>query len=275
MNINKNLDKILKSPLLSSGIFITTGAYKTYQDYKYADLKYKKHFLLKDTVVLTGAAVGLLGHKVAANSMVKSKIYNQITEKFAQKITPITNKKAFAKAVEHTKEIIGNTFFNFTMFFSGIMGALGMDYLLTLTGFHQPDKHNLNYINKPIITNNKLNNYIDDIDDNVSKIVDKQTQSEIYNRITDMPQMNIFTDSMIGVHALNLSKDKEFKKRLNHTTKCLLSNSLVPLFFLSSATTFTKNIKPMIRIPIIFTTLVCGTQWTNKLIDNYIAKQKE
>ena len=55
----------------------------------------------------------------------------------------------------------------------------------------------------------------------------------MYSRVTDMPQMRIFTTGLIGAQALDLAKDREFDKRLQHTTKCMINDSLVPLFFLS------------------------------------------
>ena len=66
VNINKVFDKFLNSTLLSTSIFLTSGAYRTYQDYKTVDEKYKDKFLVKDCVVLSGAALGMLAHQSSA-----------------------------------------------------------------------------------------------------------------------------------------------------------------------------------------------------------------
>ena len=151
------------------------------------------------------------------------------------------------------------------MFASGILGALGMDYLLSKTGFEQPNRTTINHVHEKT----KIRKYIDN---NIEKIVDKDTKEEMYSRITDMPQMKIFTTGLIGTQAIELAKDKEFDKRLNHTTKCMINDSLLPLFFLSTSSTLTKNMRTIYRVPIIFTSLVGGTMLGKKFLTKYVEK---
>ena len=94
----------------------------------------------------------------------------------------------------------------------------------------------------------------------------------MYSRITDMPQMKIFTTGLIGAQAIDLAKEKEFDKRLNHTTRCMVNNSMLPLFFLSTSSTLTKNMRTIYRVPIIFTSLVCGTMLCKKMLNKYVEK---
>ena len=68
----KNLDKFLNSTSLTASIFLVSGGYKTYKDYRAANLKYKKKFLIKDCVVLSGAAAGMLANRAMGKKIVKN-----------------------------------------------------------------------------------------------------------------------------------------------------------------------------------------------------------
>ena len=240
MKVN-NLDKFLNSSMLSSSIFVASGAYKTYQDYKYADKKYKDKFLIKDAVVLSGAALGMLA-------------FHTTSPKISQKLG------LRSKYPEYIRDFT-SSFLNFT---SGILGAMGIDYLLSKTGFEQPE------INKENIRQNKLETYIDH---NFDKITDEKTKKAVYSRITDMPQMQVLSSGLIGAYALDLAKDKELETRLKHTTKCLINNSLIPLLLLTVSSTLTKTMKPFYRLPIIFASLVGGTVAINKFTEKKITQK--
>ena len=69
-----------------------------------------------------------------------------------------------------------------------------------------------------------------------------------------------------------LAKEKEFDKRLHHTTKCMINDSLLPLFFLSTSSTLTKKMRTIYRVPIIFTSLVVGTMLGKKCLTKYVEK---
>lgn len=237
MKINNQVDKFLNSSLLSSSIFIASGIYKTCKDYKTAEPKYKDRFLVKDCVVLSGAALGMLAHH---------KINNQISRKYG-----------FDKKMPHFMNDFLKGFTNFT---SGILGALGMDFLLSKSGFEQPE-------GKVQSQQNKVEKYIDK---NIMIIPDEEIKEAVYSRVTDMPKMGIFTSSLIGAYAIDLAKDKEFDKRLKHTTKCLINNSLIPLLLLTTSSALTKSLKTIYRIPIIFSSLVGGTVVINKATEKYI-----
>lgn len=237
MKINSRVDKFLNSSLLSSSIFIASGVYKTCKDYNTAEPKYKDKFLVKDCVVLSGAALGML-----ANHRINGKIAGKYE----------LNKKMPYYVYDFLK--------GFTTFASGILGALGMDFLLSKSGFEQPE-------GKVQFHQNMVEKYIDK---NIVKIPDKDIKNAVYSRVTDMPQMSILTSSLIGSYAIDLAKDKEFDKRLKHTTKCLINNSLIPLMFLTTSSVLTKSLKPVYRIPIIFSSLVGGTVMINKATEKYI-----
>ena len=259
MHINKKLDNFLNSSLLSTSIFIGNGVYKTYKDYQNADDKYKSKFLIKDSVVLSGAALGLLGYNTAAKKIVNHSNFKNISDRITHYLTNKT--KIIEKPVKYVREITNDLMSSFLLCASGILGALGMDFLLSKTGFEQPEN------NPDAYEKSRFAAYIDN---NIMKDVDENTRDIMYSRITDMPQMRIFTTGMIGTQAIDLAKNKEFDKRLKYTTECLINDTLIPIAILSTASALTKSIKALYRIPIIFASLVGGTMLTNKLLQYYI-----
>lgn len=259
MKVNlQSFDKFINSPKLSGAIFIGCGAYKMHKDCQNAEGKHKTKFLIKDGVVLGGAALGMLAHSSVSPKILKLKVVDNLTSKFSSLISA---KKNIEKPAKYVKEIATEVFSNFLTFASGIIGALGADYLLSKTGFELPEEKNIE------IKKTKLEQMWDD---RKLKVLDDETQDIVNSRITDMPQMKIFSSSLIGAQAIDLAKEKEFDKRLKHTTKCLITNSLLPLFFLSASSVMTNKLKTGYRIPIIFSALVGGTMLSNKYLDKYL-----
>ena len=254
MIYNPKLDKILNSSTLSSSIFLISGGYKTYSDYRSADEKYKKRFLIKDTVVLSGAATGLILNHMAGKKIRKTQVYEKAVTKISQKI----NETKYNSSLKYTKSIVKELFSGFMSTASGILGALGTDYILSKTKFKQP-KRNQNEPEK-----NRLLVYVDN---NLNKFGDKNTRDAIYTSFTDMPAMKFVSSSLIGAEAIELAKEKELEKKLTHTTKYLVNDTLVPLLFLSISSALTKNLKPVLRLPLIFTVLTGGTLLFKKITE--------
>lgn len=107
----------------------------------------------------------------------------------------------------------------------------------------------------------------DNVPQDINNIVDEDTKNNIISNITNMPEMRVFTNTMIGLQSLRITEEKNFKDKLRSTTNSLLKGTLVPMFFLSLASNITKNMKSIYRVPIVFTSLVAGTMVTNKQID--------
>ena len=255
MKIGKTFNKVINSPYLSGSIFLASGGYKIYDDYKIADDKYKKKFLIKDSVVLSGSALGMIAERGLTKRAYNSKLYHNTIHKASEKVLHLSHVKNVQTSLDYTKSILKNFLSNFSLFASGILGALGMDYLLSKTGFEQPNKITRNHVHEKT----KIGKYIDS---NIEKIVDKNTKEE----------MKIFTTGLIGTQAIELAKEKEFDKRLHHTTKCMINDSMLPLFFLSTSSTLTKNMRTIYRVPIIFTSLVGGTMLGKKMLNKYVEK---
>lgn len=98
--------------------------------------------------------------------------------------------------------------------------------------------------------------------------VDENTKKNIISNITNMPEMRIFNNTMVGLQSFQVAEEKTFKDKLKHTTRSLVTNTLVPMFFLSLASNLTKGMKPILRLPLVFTSMVAGTMYTNKKIEN-------
>ena len=270
MKSTEVINRILTSPFLSTSIFLTSGVAKTYKDYKNADEKYKNGFLLKDTVVLAGAASGMFLCSNSSKYLVKIAPVKKIIEKQAQKLLSKLPKNEIlankmSTPMNYAKEIVQNTFTNFSLFASGVCGALIADYLLGKMGFKQP-KINKEKISQEISINKNF-------DARVEKIVGEDVKNAMYERVVDMPQLNMLTSSLVGAAALDLSKETETKTRLKKTTSCLINMSLIPMLLLSSATALTQKLRLRYKIPIIFTSLVGGTVLINRIQEHGIKKE--
>lgn len=254
MKYNPKLDKFLNSSALSAAIFLASGGYKTYKDYHYSDKKYKNRFLIKDTVVLLGASAGLTANHFASKKIAKSPLYEKAVTHISDKI----NNAKYNASLKYTKSIVKELISGFASTASGILGALGADYLLSKTKFKQPKKNT----QKP--PKNQLKLYVDS---NLDKFSDKKTRTVIYSSITDMPAMKFVSSSLIGAQAIELAKEREFEKRFQNTTRYLVNDTLVPLFFLSTSSALTKNLKPAVRLPVIFSVLTGGTLLFKKFLE--------
>jgi len=252
---NFPIDKFLNSSVLASSIFITSGCYKTYKDYKNAPKEFKDKFLVKDCIVLSGAALGMLACQSASNKILQSKSYNDAILRTAQKLNPSDLiKKSASVLKELTVGVMTSA--------SGILGALGMDYLYSKCNSDAPDFKNLP------VEKNKMSLFIDK---NLAKVTDKDTRNAFYSSISDLP---VISSGMLGANALEIAKNKEFSKRLKYTTGYLINDTLVPLIFLSVSSALTQNLKPRLKVPIVFASLFGGTLATGKLVDRFVKHSK-
>ena len=253
-----SINKILESSTLSAGIFIASGCYKTYKDYKTASPEYKDRFLVKDCVILSGAALGMFVNQAASNKIMKSKIYNRAINDISKKVNISGIKNGIKTSLQYTTEIVRELSAGFMSTAAGIIGALSADYLLSKTSFEQPK--NIPY--EP--EKDKISTYIED---NLAKFTDENTRNVLYTSVSDLPKIKILTSGTIGADAINIAQHKELDKKLQNTTEYLVNDTLVPLIFLSASSTLTKHLKAKLRVPIIFLSLFCGTLTTQKILD--------
>ena len=157
---------------------------------------------------------------------------------------------------------------------SGIFGAIAADYGIRyshldknkkLRKLTRPDENRIGTLYK--IEDKLINKWQNSaINKDLENTVGTEVKSNIYSRITDMPAMKMFNKTMVGMQCIEIILEKTVKERMKHARKCLITNSLVPLFFLSISSSLTKNLKGIVRIPIVFSSLVAGTMYTNKTI---------
>lgn len=275
MNVNTQITKILNSPLLATSIFLTTGAAKTYSDYKQAEPEYKHKFLIKDTFVLSGAMAGMVVSKNLGGILHH---FNFVKKQYDKLAVAVKNKLKLDKLqikklnsdkiqtpLNYAREIVKNTLINFSFFAFGITGALLADLGLRKCFLDLPELERKKKERHGI---NKL------VDSEMNHLVGKENKKIIYSRLYDMPQMSMFAPGIIGKEALKLANEKNTKKKLNHTTGSLINNSLIPMFLLSASTVLTQQVRPFIRIPLIFASMIGGTKVVNILRNRMINKDE-
>lgn len=259
---NIPLDKFLNSTVLSTTLFITSGCNKTYKDYKNAPKDYKDRFLVKDCLVLSGAALGMFAYQSGSSKLLKSKNCTRIFEKLSEKINETELKKGVRTSIQYTSEILKDLTSGLISTAMGILGALGMDYL-----YMKSISKEVEY--KPVVEEKDRMSMF--LDKSLSKVADKDMRNALYTSVSDIP---IISSGMLGANAIEIARNREFDKRLKHTTGYLINGTLVPLIFLSISSALTRNMKPKFRVPTVFASLFTGTLGLKKCMDKYVELKK-
>lgn len=260
---NTFTDRFLNSSFLATSLFVTSGCYKTYKDYTNAPKEYKDKFLVKDCIVLSGAALGMLGYQTVSNKILKSKQYNFAITKLSMRFNQSTLKQGLKTSVKYTSEILKDLTAGVMASASGIAGALGMDYLYSKANPNDLPEYKLKYVEQ-----NRMSKFVDK---SLAKVTDAETRDAFYASISDLP---VISSGMLGANAIEFAKEREFSKRLQHTTGYLINDTLIPLIFLSVAGSLTKNMKPQLRIPLVFASLFGGTLATGKIVDKFVKNKQ-
>lgn len=275
------INKIIDSKVTAFSVFGVTGFAKVVSDYNKANEEQKGFVLARDSIILGGTTLGIGLYSLAKGQLLKKNLFpkkfltNSVNNSHINNKNNILKKKfmaGFRTFLDISKDCIDNTL----MLACGIFGAIGADYGIRYSHIEQNKKlRNLNKYSDN--TFNTIYNYEDKIKSNLmnssinknfENAVGSEVKSNIYSRMTDLRAMKMFGSTMVGIQGFDVIQEKTFKKRMKHATGCLISNSVVPLFFLSMSTRLTKNMKSLFRAPIIFASLVGGTMYTNKLINN-------
>ncbi len=286
-----SLNKVLDSKITGLLVFGTTGTAKMVSDYKKASDSEKDIVLTRDSLILGGTALAVGVYELSKGKIINNsflaKNVSELSDKVKNNKVSNTIKKGInhipekitrptAKVINTTGNIIKDCINNTLMLGFGILGAIGADYGIQYSHIEKNKRlrklnrltdntFNTIYNYEDKIKNNIVNNKINhDIDDKLGT----ELKSNIYSRVTDLHAMRMFSKTMVGVQGFEVIEEKTFKKRMKHATSCLISNSIIPLFFLSMGTRLTKGLHSIVRAPIIFTSLVGGTMYSNKLINN-------
>ncbi len=286
MGIFGNFNKIVDSRAAGLIVFGVTGTAKVVSDYKNAPDNKKDFVLLRDSLILGGTALGVGAYSIAHGQIIKSPTVKNKTNKIKNTIvSSIKNSKIYnklsakitnpaEKIIKQTGKIIGDCADNTFMLASGILGAIAADYGIRATHLEKNRRtrklarSSEDTIGSLYMYENKLINEFKNsrFNKDLDSAVGSEVKSNIYSRITDLPAMRMFSKTMVGMQGFEVIEEQTFKKRMKHATSCLISNSVIPLFFLSTATRLTKGMSTILRAPIIFTSLVGGTMYANKAI---------
>ena len=86
MGMSVNLNKIVDSKVVGMSVFALTGVGKLVSDYKNAPDDKKDFVLLRDSLILGGSAMGVVGYEYASRKLTKNKFIqnklNALNKKF-------------------------------------------------------------------------------------------------------------------------------------------------------------------------------------------------
>ena len=285
MNVLSGANKFLESKATAATVFAVTGLSKLASDYKDAPADKKHYTLTHDAFVLGASALGVAGYTFASKKVIKSKGVTKLFNKLKTHVKGHIEEKKYSKpaknVLNYLKEVSTKCLDNTLMLGTGILGAIGADYLVHAIHLDkklkqkktlQTEDKSFDKINDT--TNTLINSFKESgLNKTLDNAVGTEVKNSMYNRIFDFPAMKMFTTSMVGMQGFEVIQEKTLKSRMMHTTKCLIANSVVPIFFLSTATSLTKKMNSAIRLPLTFATMIFGTMYTNKLIDKHQYKE--
>ena len=280
MNVLSGANKFLESKATAATVFTVTGLSKLASDYKDAPADKKHYTLTHDAFVLGASALGVAGYTFASKKVIKSKGVTKLLNKLKTHVKGHLEEKKYSKpaknVLNYLKEVSTKCLDNTLMLGTGILGAIGADYLVHAVHLDkklkqkktlQTEDKSFDKINDT--TNTLINSFKESgLNKTLDNAVGTEVKNSMYNRIFDFPAMKMFTTSMVGMQGFEVIQEKTLKSRMMHTTKCLIANSVVPIFFLSTTTSLTKKMNSAIRLPLTFATMIFGTMYTNKFIKN-------
>lgn len=307
MSFVGNFNKVLNSQSASVFLFGFTGAYKVLKDYQNAPYYEKKNVLTKDSAILLGSAAGLAAYTVARRNFINSPFKKQAFQYTNKIIDNIRNtnfwksdknilKKPIKFIAKSSYNIVKESIDSSLILLSGVAGGVVTNSMINIGHAHKKfidyevEKKSNTLINNDnkkesdlysINDKNSINNTspFDKIKKNIpgdfknfDNIVNEKTKKSIIYNIYNMPEMRVFNNSFIGLQSFRIAEEKTFKDKLKHTTKSVLKDTLIPVFFLTLSTSVTKGMKSIFRIPIVFSSLVVGTMFANKKLAPQIAK---
>ncbi len=277
MNIISGMNRFLESKATAATVFGVTGLSKLASDYKAAPEDKKNFTLAHDSIVLGASALGVVGYSVLSKKAVKNKFVTKHLNALKTGLKDKVSSKHAVKTLSHTYEVAKRCLDNTLMLGTGILGAIGADYGIHAMRLDKKLKPKPitstedESFNKIYDAKNKIINTFKEssLNKNLEETVGTEIKSNMYNRVFDFPAMKMFATSMVGMQGFEVIEEKTLKKKMKHATKCLIANSVVPIFFLSTASTLTKNMNNALRLPITFATMIFGTMYTNKFIDKH------
>ena len=301
MGIVSSVNSVLNSKSAGMFLFGFTGAYKVVNDYQKAPQHEKKKVLIRDTAILGGSAAGLVAYTIGRKNFINSPLKKNAEKLTAQFINKVKESKLWKSKynilkqpikfiTKNTYNIVRDSIDSSLVLLSGVIGGVATDYLLNIGNTHknymtEKIEKKSNEIVQEVIDSHELDkqgtnifnpfkkfkkNMPDDLK-HFDNMIDENTKKNIIGNIYNMPEMRVFNNSFIGLQSFRIAEEKTFKDKLKCTTKSLLKDTLVPVFFLSLSSSITKGMKSIIRVPIIFSTLCLGTMAANKKLTSMLS----
>ena len=293
MGIVSSVNSVLNSKSTGMFLFGFTGTYKVVNDYQKAPKHEKKNVLIRDTAILAGSAAGLVAYNMGRKNFINSpfkKHAEKLTTQFIDKVKNSNIWKSKYNILRQPIKFITQNSYNIVrdsldsslVLLSGVLGGVTTDYLLNIGHTHKnyinqkienksnqiaKEQMESETVNKKIPELNPFNKFKKNMPEDfkyLDSMIDEKTKKNIIGNIYNMPEMRMFNNSFIGLQSFRIAEEKTFKDKLKCTTKSLLKDTLVPVFFLSLSSSVTKGMKSIVRVPIIFATLCLGTMAANK-----------
>lgn len=281
MSFSVGLNKILNSKKTSATIFTVAGVGKIAHDYRKAPQEEKKDVLIKESTILMSSALGMFFYSSAKNTIKTSKITSKIVD-FIKSGNKKINKgvnQTTKKIIKDGVEILKNCADNLLLLAFGIFGGITADEIMESKYIRKLNKK-FEKQSKEIIKCEEINQKPEKHQDikqlsqqknsrfsdfrkklegkDIQTYIESDTSKNIVSNISNIPEMKVFSNTMVGLQTLQIAEEKTFRAKMKKMTSDLMSNTLLPLFFMSTASVLTKTMKTKYRVPIVLGTMVIG-----------------
>lgn len=225
MNINplsKNLQKAIP-PILVLGL----GGCQAYENYKTAPQGDKKNTLMRDIIILSGAAAGVAGCEVAAGKLFNKNFVNNIFGKIQSQNKIVNGLKEGSKNIaDILKDCVEEGFVTIGAVLGGLISSFGAEKLFPLKDKVQNKDEN----------NSQSPNY--SIKENPDNLVEGVAKA--YNG-SGVKVAGVVDSPLAAMSAYNIAQQKGTENRLKSISYELIANAVIPTFIISSAVKATQN----------------------------------
>jgi len=304
MSFSVGLNKVLNSKWTSATIFTVAGAGKVIHDYRKAPQEEKKDVLVKESTILMSSALGMFLYSSAKNTIKTSNTTKKIVDfakKGIQKLQPKNKevKKAANVVMQDGIEIFKNCADNLLLLGSGIFGGIAADELMESKYVQKLNKkfekqskeiaqkeEEINQEKEPQQEvkqlqkrkNNRFSDFRNKLEGkDIQTYIESDTSKNIVSNISNIPEMKVFSNTMVGLQTLKITEEKTFRAKMKKMTHDLMSGTMLPLFFMSTASVLTKKTRALYRVPIVLGTMIAGPVLIKNVADviNQRREQKQ
>jgi hypothetical protein len=241
-------------------IFIATGIYKTCKDYK--DAYNKKAVLAKDAAILAGSAAAFAVIFPVTRRLCNAQFIESVAKLFKKNVVKNPAVDSLKKTEYVVKECVGGVLNTL----AGVLGAIYSNALM--------QKY---VLNKPFFVKEKPENPSPAVPqsrvfqrfDYINKTPVGYTVNRMFTTMSDMPDLKLLEKPMIALTGFSVANTDGYHNKFKKTTHELLSNTLIPTFFVSVASLFTNNSKSYVKYPVLLASLLTGAVAGAKVSEKY------